>query len=390
MTSRFSSPSTWSKEARIIAFIAAVLLGLAAVWYFRAAIGPLAVAALIAYVMSPMVDYLEARTRLSHTGSVLLVYFITLLILLAIPAILTPIIYNQIQSMNLDVAAMIRAYDEFVDAPIYILQWTFHPRQILPLIPETPANLLNPLAEFTLHAFETISTNVIWVLVTFVTIFYMLKDGYRLVPWMIRIAPPAYQADAQRLYFQLRRVWSDYLRSQLIFMFIVGLVDSIVWLAVGLPGAIFLGFLTGLTSFVHEIGAVVSGVLSVGVALLLGSKFLPLSNFWFALLVLGLYLVLTAVKNVWIRPAVVGRHVHLHSGIVFVIILAALMTSGALAAFVAVPVFVSMLILGRYLRRRILGLPPFPDDDDPDSYFFVNFPDDLDTLSENAEPQEQI
>jgi predicted PurR-regulated permease PerM len=285
---------------------------------------------------------------------------------------------------------MIQTYDDFVDAPIYILQWTFYPKQFLPLIPETPANLLNPLAEFTLHAFETVSTNVIWVLVTFVTIFYMLKDGYRLVPWLIRIAPPAYQDDARHLYLQLRRVWSDYLRSQLIFMFIVGLMDSVVWLAIGLPGAVFLGFLTGLTSFVHEVGAVISGVLSVSVALLLGSHFLPLSNFWFAVLVLILYLILTALKNVWVRPAVVGRHVHLHSGIVFVIILAALMTSGALAAFVAVPVFVSLLIVGRYLRRRILGLPPFPEDDDPNSYFFVNFPDDFDTLPDNTDSTETI
>jgi len=216
----------------------------------------------------------------------------------------------------------------------------------------------------------------------------MLKDGYRLVPWLIRIAPPDYQEDAQHLYLQLRRVWSDYLRSQLIFMFIVGLMDSVVWLAIGLPGAVFLGFLTGLTSFVHEIGAVVSGVLSVSVALLLGSHFLPLSNFWFAVLVLILYLILTTLKNVWVRPSVVGRHVHMHSGIVFVIILTALMTSGALAAFVAVPMFVSLLIVGRYLRRRILGMPPFPDEDDPNSYFFVNFPEEDEVLAESHHPDD--
>ena len=379
--------NTWSKEVRLIAFLASALFGVAMVWYFRAAIGPLAVAALLAYVMSPMVDYLKQRTRLSHTSSVLVVYFITLFIILAIPAILTPVIYNQIQSMNLDLADMIQAYAEFANTPIYIVHWTFYPQQFLPSIPDSSANFLNPLAEFTLHAFEIVSTNAIWVLVIIVTIFYMLKDGYRLAPWLMRAAPPAYQNDAQRLYHKLRRVWADYLRSQLIFMLVVGVVDSIVWVAIGLPGAIFLGALTGLTSFVHEIGAVISGILSVGVALLLGSHFLPLSDFWFAVLVLILYLILTAIKNVWIRPAVVGRHVHLHSGLVFVVILVALMTSGALAAFVSVPVFVSMLIIGRYLRRRILGLPPFPDDD-PDSYFFVNFPDDQDILPENTETQE--
>jgi hypothetical protein len=80
----------------------------------------------------------------------------------------------------------------------------------------------------------------------------------------------------------------------------------------------------------------------------------------------------------------------LHSGVVFVIIIAALVFYGALAAFIAVPVFVSVLVLGRYLRRRILGLPPFAEGEDPHTYFLLkpidpepfNEPD-KDAVSEN-------
>jgi predicted PurR-regulated permease PerM len=153
-------------------------------------------------------------------------------------------------------------------------------------------------------------------------------------------------------------------------MFVVGLVDALVWLAVGLPGAIILGFLTGLFSFVHEIGAVVSGVLSVLAAFIGGSSIIAVSNSWFAVIVFVIYMILTMIKNVWIRPIIVGKHVHLHSGVIFVIVLAALIFHGALAAFIAVPVFVSLLVLGNYLRRRVLGLAPFPEGQDPTMYFF--------------------
>jgi predicted PurR-regulated permease PerM len=303
--------------------------------------------------------------------SVLVVYFVAILVLLAIPATITPVIINQVQGMNIDIAELIRNYDELVARPIYILQWVIYPDQYLPTIPETPSTYLNPIVESVLHSVEVISKNLIWVLVSLVTIYYLMIDGYKIPGLIIRIAPEEYRTDIDHLIKQLTHVWADYLRSQLAFMFVVGLVDSIVWLAVGLPGAIFLGFLTGVTSFVHEIGAIVSGVLSVSVALLLGSHFLPISNFWYALLVLALYLVLTGVKNVWIRPVIVGRHVHLHSGIVFVIIIAALLFFGALAAFVAVPVFVSLLVIGRYLRRRILGLSPFDTEQDLSTYFHI-------------------
>ena len=365
------TPQKWSKEVRIIAFIFAIIFIIALLWFFRGAISPLVISALIAYVLSPIVDFINRRTRLSHAVSVFLVYVIAILLLAAIPATLTPVVVNQVQGMNIDLPTLVQRYDEMVASPIYVLQWTISLDQILPTIPEIPSNYIDPIAEYSLHFVEIVSKNILWVMVSLVTIYYLMLDGYKLPGWIIRIVPKDYRPDADHLLKQLRQVWADYLRSQLAFMFVVGLVDSIVWLAIGLPGAVFLGFLTGLTSFVHEIGAIVSGILSVGVALLMGSNFLPISNFWFAVLVLILYLILTAIKNVWIRPIIVGRHVHLHSGVVFVIILAALMFYGALAAFIAVPVFVSILVIGRYLRRRILGLPPFAEGEDPYTYFLL-------------------
>lgn len=366
-----SVENNWSKEVRIIAFIFAAVFVAAVLWLFRGVLSTLVISALIAYVLSPIVDFLIRRSRLTRPVSVFVVYLVAILIIAAIPATITPVVVNQVQGMNIDIPTLVERYDELVASPIYFMQWTFYPDQILPTIPKVPSNYINPLAESSLHFVEIVSKNLLWVMVALVTIYYLMLDGYKIAGWILRIVPKEYRPDADHLLKQLRQVWADYLRSQLAFMFVVGLVDSIVWLAIGLPGAVFLGFLTGLTSFVHEIGAVVSGVLSVGVALLLGSNFLPISNFWFAVLVFILYLILTGIKNVWIRPVIVGRHVHLHSGIVFVIILAALVFYGALAAFVAVPVFVSLLVLGRYLRRRILGLPPFAEGEDPYTYFLL-------------------
>ena len=361
----------WSKEVRIAALVLAALGVLAFIWFFRGLLSPLVISAIFAYVLYPVIEFITSRTRLKRTGAVIVVYFLALIIILAIPAVLTPVIVNQVQEFELDFESLVNNYQDYIDQPLVFGIWVIYPNQFMPAMSDVSVDSLNPIFESSLKVVEIITTNLIWVLVSLVTIFYMMLDGHRLVHWIIRIAPPDFQPDARTLINQLRMVWSDYLRSQLAFMLVVGLVDSIVWLAIGLPGAVLLGLLTGLTSFVHEIGAIVSGILSVGVALLLGSHFLPMSNFWFAVLVLILYLILTAIKNVWIRPVIVGRHVHLHSGVVFVIILGALVFYGALAAFIAVPVFVSFLVIGRYLRRRILGMPPFPETTDPSDYFNI-------------------
>lgn len=367
----------WSKEARYLAFVGIILTIIGLGWYFRGIINPVIVAAIFAYVLHPAVDFLSSRTRLSYPFSVALVYTTSLLLLASILGLLTPVLINQIQAIELDLEGLVIYYDQLTTTPISILGSTFLPGEFLPQLPTFSTDLLNPIMDNLFAIVEVVTKNFIWVLIVLVSMYYFILDGRKIQEGIVRLAPEMYHSDLVHLYEQLRHVWSDYLRSQLIFMFVVGLLDSIVWLAIGLPGAIILGFLTGITSFVHEIGAIVSGVLSVLAAFIGGSSIFGMSNFWFAVLVFILYMVLTGVKNIWIRPIIIGRHVHLHAGIVFVVVISALIFNGPLAAFLVVPVLVSVLVIGRYLRRRILGLPPFPEDQDPSSYFPISSADEI-------------
>lgn len=368
---------TWSKEARYLALVA-VLMGLVGVlWYFSGIVTPLIIAAIFAYLLHPAVEFLNSRTRLSASLAVVIVYVTSLLLLVALLALTMPLLVNQVRAIELDLESLANLYAQFAATPYVILGTTVLPGQFLPPIPAFSTDLLTPLAENLLSIMAGLTKNFIWVLVVMVSLYYFLQDGHKIQAAILHLAPDAYRSDVRYLYEQLRHVWSDYLRSQIVFMFVVGLVDSIIWLAIGLPGAVVLGFLTGITSFVHEIGAIVSGVLSVLAALIGGSSFLRISNLWFAVLVFILYLILTGVKNIWLRPVIVGRHVHMHAGIVFVVVVAALIFHGPLSAFLVVPVLISLMVIGRYLRRRILGLPPFPPGQDPGSYFTMTLSEEL-------------
>ena len=48
---------------------------------------------------------------------------------------------------------------------------------------------------------------------------------------------------------------------------------------------------------------------------------MPINNFLFGLLVVGLYVVLINIKNIWLRPYILGRSVNMHEAIVFVAII---------------------------------------------------------------------
>jgi predicted PurR-regulated permease PerM len=173
---------------------------------------------------------------------------------------------------------------------------------------------------------------------------------------------PQYRPEMEELYTRIRNIWAGYLRGQIVLMVIVGIVFTIVWLIMGIPGALVLGLIAGLFTLVPDVGPFLAVMFAAGVALLEGSSWIPLPNFGVAGLVLLAYLILIGIKNFFVRPIVMGRSVHMNEGLVFIVIIVATILAGILGALLVVPVIASATVILGYLRRKILGLPAFDED----------------------------
>ena len=110
---------------------------------------------------------------------------------------------------------------------------------------------------------------------------------------------------------------------------------------------------------VPEVGPFASGILAVLVALFEGSNFLPIPNFWFAVIVASIYMIVMQVKSIWLRPKVMGRFMHMNTGLVFLAIIAAVILEGVLGALIVLPILASVGVIGRYVRARMLNLDPW-------------------------------
>ncbi len=200
-------------------------------------------------------------------------------------------------------------------------------------------------------------------MVIIITAYHLINDWDKLRDWLFRLAPKAYQEDMRRLYTEITNIWSIYLRGQIVLMVILGVVYALAWSVIGLPGAFLLGALAGLLNIIPELGPFIAAVLALSVALVEGSTYLEISNMWFAFLTLGVYVILNYGKNIWLLPKMFGRSLKLHDGIIFIAIITAVVINGILGVLIVVPLLASVMVVGKYLRRRIFGLPPFPEDD---------------------------
>ncbi len=353
----------WSRPARYFTLSLMLIVLVAVGWYVRAMFPPLIIAGLIAYLLSPIVNFLKQRARLPHRVAVNIVYFLSLAVLLAIPATLVPVLLNQWDEVMRDVVDFPEQLRFFLAQPLEIGGYTLNLERFLPDFGQSLNDLLARAPESALWLLETASRNVIWMVLIVVTAYYLLLDWERVREWLLHLPPEPYQGDARQLYEEIRRIWSGYLRGQLGLMLALALIYSAAWFVIGLPGALILGALTGLLNIVPELGPFLAALLAVIVALIEGSYFLPLSNFWFAILVLALYLVLNYFKTIWLQPRILGHSVNLNQGVVFVALISALMIWGVLGVLIIIPVLASAVVIGRYLRQRIFGLEPFPPDE---------------------------
>lgn len=357
-----NSESQWSLTFRYLMGILLFVSIVAFVFYAHDAVRNLVVAAFIAYLISPAVGYLMSHTRMSRTAAVNAVYFSALVILVGVPSTLAPIFYDEVQIVIEDILDLTNQFRQLLSSPIRILGLTFHLEEWGKSLFEIQNAFLTPLPKDALELLETTSVGVLWFLVILVSVHLFLSQWNSMREGLISFAPPQYRYELQDLYGRVRQVWMAYLRGQIVLMIIVGAVFTVAWTFLGIPGALVLGVVAGLFTLVPDVGPFVAATLAVGVALLEGSTWIPFSNFWVAMIVFAVYLVLISLKNFLLRPYIMGRSVHMNEGLVFIIIVIATILEGILGALLVVPVFASVILVAKYIMRKVLGLSAFEDD----------------------------
>jgi predicted PurR-regulated permease PerM len=352
----------WSITFRYVAGIILFAAFVGFVFYAHDAVRNFVLAGFVAYLLNPLVEALASRTKMKRKTSVNIVFFSSVILLMGLPAGLTPVFYDEAQIVVQDVLDLSAQLGHTLSQPVVFGNLVFHLESWANNLLSVQDAFLAPLPEEILSLLETTSVGVLWFLVILVSVYLLLSHWPETRESLFSFALPEYRPEMVELYKRIKNIWMAYLRGQIVLMLVVGVVFTIVWLIMGIPGALVLGVIAGLFTLVPDVGPFLAVMLAAGVALLEGSSWIPLSNFWVAGLVVGVYLVLINAKNFFLRPIIMGRSVHMNEGLVFIAIIVATILEGILGALLIVPVLASLTVIVGYLRRKILGLPAFDDD----------------------------
>lgn len=355
------APSNWDQPLKIVFLSAlAIVFGFIA-WQIREIYTPLIIAGLIAYVFSPLIQFTTARTKLSRKAAANIVFFVALTLIILILVMVVPYAFSELGDILKNIDASLLNYQiEYSKPLIFFGRQVLQPSEIIRLMRDSISGDIAVQADQAMALISSTSKGFLWFLVIIVTTYNLMTEWDKLRGWLIGLAPEKYEPELWLLYNEVRVVWLGYLGGQLRLMGILAVLYSIAWVVIGLPGAFLVGIMAGFLNLVPEVGPALAAVVAMMIALLEGSAVLPVSNQLFALITGGTYLVLNNIKTIYIQPKVLGKSVTMHEGVVFVAIIAALLLKGILGVLVVVPVLASVFIITKYLRKKLLGVDPFP------------------------------
>ena len=316
---------------------------LVVLWFLGDVILPFVLGGAIAYLLDPIADRLE-KLRLSRIVSVAIITLVAalvfvLLILLVIPTLIqqtaalidtAPALFNQLQT------ALTERFPQLLDADSTIRQ------QLISIgnsIQSKGGDLLNGLLSSALGLINV----VILLVVVPVVAFYLLLDWDNMTARIDDMLPRDHAPVVRRLATQIDNTLASFLRGQGTVCLMLGSYYAVALMLAGLNFGLVVGFIAGLISFIPYVGALVGGVLAIGLALF---------QFWGDPLMIGLIAGIFAVGQFLegniLTPKLVGNSVGLHP----VWLLFALSVFGSLFGFVgmlvAVPVAAVIGVLARY------------------------------------------
>ncbi len=351
---------SWSPQTKWTVSMVLLAFGVYLVFRFSEVIPPLILAVVLAYVLSPVVEWLHRHTGLGRGWATALTYLTLILLVAALFAVVVPLLVDQVTTLNLNLQQLIEQGSQWLDRPLVILGHPINNTLLTTQIEGALRSTVSLILGQGITVAMGVLTTLAWVSFVLVISFYLVKDGPQLRAYLEGLAPPAYRADYIMLRDEIGAVWSAFFRGQVVLAGVVTVIITTVAFIIGLPGALPMGLLAGVLEFLPSIGHGIWLSIAATLAFFLGSTWWPMPNWAFALLVIGLHVLFDQLDTNYLIPRIIGRRMHLHPLVVILGIVGGALMGGVLGIALAAPTIASLRVLGRYIYANLVDTDPFP------------------------------
>ncbi|NTU73199.1 AI-2E family transporter [Candidatus Roizmanbacteria bacterium] len=299
----------------------------------REVLTPFIFAAVVAYLLTPLVEFLTEKAHLPRIISIVGIFFIFIILLSVTLTQVIALVNGEVRQLSEEsrsVSLYIKTLPGWAQGPAIYLAASFQNTSTLKQF-------------FTLPFLENTASRVISLFAFFVALFYFLKDS-------TRIGRRVPQTGLTRT---INETLQNYVRGQAILVIVMTLVTWIFLSVLGIKFAFILSLFTGFAELIPYVGPITAGGAAVIVTFLTGSPFFQESALLGVLVVAAGYFLLRQLEDFLVVPHVVGRSVKLHPLIILFTTLFAGKLFGFIGLLLGVPfVATYKVIVEAFLKKE--------------------------------------
>jgi predicted PurR-regulated permease PerM len=337
-----------TRTALILAVLA--LLGLV-IWQVPTVLTTVVGGFALALALSFPVRWLS---RLMPRGLAILISFLLVVGIFALAALfLVPLLVEQFAALARAVPGIASTVERYLSDALGSLQDRG-------LLPSDPQQLFSRVREDLVSAVRSVAGNVLggalgvitgtfsFAVALFGVVFiaaYLLVDVRRFEAAFLSAVPHDYRRDAKTLWDAFGSSLSRYLGGLALVLFIQGAISAVGLFLLGVPYALILGAFVSVAAVIPYLGAWLSAIPAVIVALTVS----PTTALLTALLFLGIQ----QLEGNFLTPKIQGNTLRVHPILVFLAVIIGGGLGGIFGVIVAVPTLAVLRVLFDFFRVRL-------------------------------------
>jgi predicted PurR-regulated permease PerM len=330
------------------------LLVLLLMYVLAPVLTPFALAAIVAYLLAPGVDWL-ARHRIPRWVGVLLMILFVVLIVFGLLLILIPVFRQEMSALQAQLPNLVNKLNTTVAprlAEWFNIRVRFDAQFLRQLFTDQVAGqedfIASVVAQVRASGMALLGVVGTLLLVP-VVLFYLLLDFHTIGDQIEELIPRRWYAQTVSFLTETDALLSQFLRGQLTVMLVLAAYYSIALSLTGSPTALPIGIVTGLLVFIPYVGY------ALGLTLALLAAVLQFDS-WTGIAAVGaVYAFGQVIESFFLTPRLVGERIGLHPLAVIFALLAFGQVFGFFGVLAALPASAVLLVGLRRLRATYLA-----------------------------------
>ncbi|MEQ7221880.1 AI-2E family transporter [Vagococcus fluvialis] len=330
----------WSVELLVIATL--ILVGTQISFIFKpigtmftTMFSPILISGFLFYCFKPIVTFLEKKGVSKTWGATIVLLLLVGIVVVSISSII-PSLVKQIAALLKSAPTFIKEVESWanemshhpmlqnIDFQSYLDKWNISIGNIV----QTTINGVSS----SIGSFVSSIAGIIMLVVTVPFIlFYMLKDGHKMIPAIQKYFPEKHKGEMVGLLKKMSETIEKYISGQMIECLFVGVGTSLGYMIIGVDYAFLFGVIAGLTNMIPYIGPYIGLAPAVIVTVF--------ADPWKAVFACIVVLIVQQIDGNIIYPNVIGKSLDIHPLTIIIILLVAGNLAGLLGMILGVPFY---------------------------------------------------